>query len=201
MKDTKKYYRLGNPAATAVVATELMKDKDIRSVVKKGVRTGFSVVGTTFKVIGIGIGISILVYAGSKIVKKIKENRRAKKNLKNETAGLDKKQITKSESWYTKQVENLRKALELDVHCFSDSTRSYNEDTVLSVINGCANLHDWLYLVKQFGSQTGKTYSGETEARTLTQWLGYDDESDIAKYNAALQSKGVPYESLITKLQ
>ena len=201
MKDTKKYYRLGNPAATAVVATELMKDKDIRSDVKKGVRTSFSVVGTTFKVIGIGIGISILVYAGSKIVKKIKENRAAKKTLKNETADLDKKQITKSESWYTKQVENLRKALELDVQCFSDSTRSYTEETILAAINGCANQHDWLYLVKQFGSQKGKTYAGETEARTLTQWLGYDDESDIAKYNAALQSKGVPYESLITKLQ
>lgn len=191
MKDKKKYYRLGSPAA-AVVATELMKDKDIRSDVKHGVRTGFSVVGTTFKVIGIGIGISILVYAGSKIVKKVKENRRAKKSAKQDAEGLDKSQLTKKDSWYLSAASDLEAAMELNTRCISDSTRNYNETTIQSILNECGNQHDWMQLCKMFGARSGKTYTGETEPRTLRHWLGYDDESDVKAYNAILASKGVP---------
>ena len=200
MKDKTKYYRLGSPAAAAV-ASELMKDEDIRSDVKRGVRTGFSIVGTTAKVFGIALLGTVVFLAGRGIVRGIKKKRLEKKALNAETAKLDKKQITKDESWFDKQVSNLRKALELDTRCISDGTRSYNEDTILAAINGCSNAHDWMYLCKKFGSQKGKTYTGETEARTLIEWLGYDDETDIGKYNAALQSKSVPFESQITQLQ
>ncbi len=200
MKDKTKYYRLGSPA-TAAVAAELMKDEDIRSDVKRGVRSGFSVIGTTAKVLGVALLGAVVFYAGRGIVRGIKKKRQEKKSLDAETSTLDKKQITKDESWFDKQVSILRKALELDTNCLSDATRSYNEDTILAAINGCSNQHDWMYLCKKFGTQKGKTYAGETEARTLTQWLGYDDDSDIAKYNAALQSKSVPFEAQITKLQ
>ena len=191
MKDKKKYYRLGSPAA-AVVATELMKDKDIRSDVKHGVRKGFSIVGTTFKVIGIGIGITILAVATKNIATKIKENRRAKKSAKQDAEGLDKSQLTKKDSWYLSAVSDLEAAMELNTRCMSDSTRNYNETSIQSILNECGNQHDWMQLCKMFGARSGKTYTGETEPRTLRHWLGYDDESDVKAYNAILASKGVP---------
>lgn len=184
---------LGNPVVATVLA-----DKELRheagNAVGKGIKISASVVG-----------VIALFFVGKHIVKKIKEKHRANKDLKNETADLDKKQVTKEDSWFDNKVSVLRKALQLDEPCWNDTTRSYAEDTIVSVINGCGNQHDWLYLVKKFGKQTGKVQNllstSETEPRTLVQWLGYDDDGDIAKYNAALSKLDVPENAKIVKLQ
>ena len=199
MKDSKKYYRLGSPA-TAIVASEMLRDKDIRSDVKRGVRTGFSVVGTTLKVVGIGIGITILAVATTKIVKKIKVRRKAKKEANQDAEGLDKNLLTKKEAWFSSAVTDLERAMELNTRCMSDSTRDYNETTIKNILNECGNEHDWMRLCEKFGARSGKTYMGESEPRTLRVWLGYDDESDINAYNAILASKGVPSDKQIKPL-
>lgn len=199
MKDKKKYYRLGSPAA-AVVATELMKDKDIRSDVKHGVRKGFSIVGTTFKVIGIGIGITILAVATKKIATKIKENRRAKKSAKQDAEGLDKSLLTKESAWFESAATKLAAAMELNTSRAGDWSRDYNEKTIKNYLNQLGNQHDWMRLCEVFGTRKGKTWSGETEARTLREWLGYDDENDVKAYNEILAAKNVPQHKQIDAL-
>ncbi len=192
-------------AIPSVVATSLLQDKEFRDDVRAGVKTTSSVALKVLKGVGISIGGVILFFVGKKVYKNIKERMEANKAMKNQTKGLDDKKITKAPEWFDLRIDELKKAMELTVPCYGESTRNYNANTILSIINACGNQHDWLYLCQKFGVQTGKLKSitgseSDTEPRTLIQWLGYDDSGDIAKYNSALQAKDVPASGMITQL-
>lgn len=182
----KKRKTLGNPAAVAV-ASELLKDKDIRQGAVNTVKTGTKILKYVWIGVGSLVGVAVLIWGGKKIIKSIKEAKQDKKAADHYKEKSKNK--TYDDSWYADAVKKLKSAMHYEDGKFNSWFTSYNKDEILTVLKALQVADDWYALSAEFGR--------DKDGHNLAQWIGCDGRYDIADYNKELERIKVDKEDII----